>query len=64
MTAGRDAARHPVHRIRLTGQLVRPKLRTSENAVTELLLSAQCSQQRQPVVIDKQQPLRAGTEHP
>ncbi len=27
MTVGRDAARHPVHRIRLTGQLVRPTLR-------------------------------------
>jgi tetratricopeptide (TPR) repeat protein len=27
MTAGRDAARHPVHRIRLTGQLVRPASR-------------------------------------
>jgi hypothetical protein len=26
MTAGRDAARRPVHRIRLTGQLVRPTL--------------------------------------
>jgi hypothetical protein len=25
MTAGRDAARRPVHRIRLTGQLVRAK---------------------------------------
>ena len=25
MAAGRDAARHPAHRIRLTGQLVRPK---------------------------------------
>jgi hypothetical protein len=24
MTAGRDAARRPVHRIRLTGQLIRP----------------------------------------
>ena len=45
MTAGRDAARRPVHRIRLTGQLVRPKLLTSENAVTELLLSAQYPQQ-------------------
>jgi hypothetical protein len=27
MTAGRDAARRPVHRIRLTGQLVRPTRR-------------------------------------
>ena len=27
MAAGRDAARHPVHRIRLTGQLVRPTRR-------------------------------------
>jgi hypothetical protein len=27
MTAGRDAARRPVHRIRLIGQLVRPALR-------------------------------------
>jgi hypothetical protein len=28
MTAGRDAARRPVHRIRLTGQLVRAKSAT------------------------------------
>jgi len=45
MAAGRDAARHPVHRIRLTGQLVRPKPLTSVNTVIELLLSARCPQQ-------------------
>ncbi len=31
MTAGRDAVRRPVHRIRLTGQLVRPKPVTCVN---------------------------------